>query len=713
MVVKPFVNHCFALQSIFDPDLQTNITSLLFMKGKQLRRCALTLMAIGILSSYGQSKRLSYEQTFKSQPNAIYKEVPSFVKWLGDDSMLIKEKGKQFIVHVASGNRSAYNEPATQSSVSAPKDAQYYVPSPSGDRAAVVRKNDLYIRNQQTGAEQRITRDGNDSLLNGVASWVYEEEITGKKTACIWWSRDGRYLAFMRFDESNVPVFMLYQSPGKTGNWQKQRFPQPGDHNPRVRIGIVEVATSKITWADFKENHDQYFGIPFFAPDNQLWVRWLNRAQNNLKLYSVNPLSGSKREVYDEKHPTWVAIGEGVNVRFLEDGKHFILRSYRSGWPHFYLHEMNGREIRQLTSGEYSCGFVIKTDPKKNLLWFTARKENSARTDIYEMKSDGKNLRRVTKGDYNLQDVYFSPSNKYIVVKRSNIHTPDQLVVLDFQGNTVRELGNAKGADFDNYALPKKTFNRVKTTDGKYDLPVVITYPIGFDSTKKYPMMLYVYGGPNAGKVYDEWNTPLADIWWAQEGMIQVTADNRSSGHFGKKGMDEIHRRTGIMEIEDFMAAGRWLKQQPWADTSKLAIMGYSFGGYMTCMALTYGADVFNYGLSHWPNTNWKLYDTHYTERYMDSPEENPEGYKITAVEHYAHRYKGFLRIVHGTADDNVHPRHVLQVADTLQNLGKHFELSLYPGQGHGFRGDKWLHNKNETARFYYRYLLTVKQAHS
>lgn len=689
----------------FDPDLSVNIRSLLFMKGNQLRRCVLTLMAIGILSSYGQSKRLSYDQAFKSQPNAIYKELPSFVKWLNDDSLLIRENGKHVIVHIPSGRRSAYTETITPR-FSAPKDAQYYVAAPNGELAAVVRNNDLYIRNQQTGAEQRITRDGNDSLLNGVPSWVYEEEITGRKTACLWWSRDARYLAFMRFDESNVPVFQLYQSPGKTGTWQKQRFPQPGDHNPRVRIGIVEVATSKITWADFNENDDQYFGIPFFAPNNQLWVKWLNRAQNNLKLYAVDPLSGAKREVYDEKQPTWVAIGEGVTVRFLEDGKHFVLRSYRSGWPHFYLHEINGREIRQLTSGEYSCGFVIKTDPEKKLMWFTARKENSARTDIYEMKTDRNNLRRVTKGDYNLQDVYFSPSNKYMVVKRSNIHTPDHLVVLNFKGELVRELGNAEGADYTNYALPEKTFNRVKTTDGKYELPVVITYPIGFDSTKKYPVMLYVYGGPNAGKVYDEWNMPLADIWWAQEGMIQVTADNRSSGHFGKKGMDEIHRRTGIAEIEDFMAVGRWLKQQPWADSSKLAIMGYSFGGYMTCMALTYGADVFNYGLAHWPNTNWQLYDTHYTERYMDSPEENPEGYKITSVEHYAHRYKGFLRIVHGTADDNVHPQHVLQVADTLQNLGKHFELSLYPGQGHGFRGDKWLHNKNETARFYYRYLL-------
>lgn len=435
-------------------------------------------------------------------------------------------------------------------------------------------------------------------------------------------------------------------------------------------------------------------------------MQWLNRAQTNLKLFAVDPQSGNKREIYDEKQSTWVSLGDGVTIRFLEDGKHFILRSYRSGWPQFYLHELNGREVGRMTNGEYICGYVVKTDPKKNIAWFTARKDNSARRDLYEVKLNGKNLRRVTQGDYDYTGFEFSPGNKYIVAVRSNSNSPEQLVVMDLQGKIIRELGNIKGTGFDEYAIPKKVFTRVKSTDGRYDLPVIITYPTGFDSTRKYPMVLSIYGGPNAGKVYDNWNMPLADIWWAQEGVIQVSADNRSSGHFGKKGMDEIHRRTGIPEIEDFMAVGRWLKRQQWADTSRLAITGFSFGGYMTCMALTYGSDVFNYGLAHWPNTRWELYDTHYTERYMDTPEENPEGYRITAVASYANRYKGFLRIVHGTADDNVHPQHVLQLADTLQNLGKHFELMMYPGEVHGFRGEKWLHNKNEVARFYYQYLL-------
>lgn len=252
------------MQQIEIPDFQTNNDpSIYIMKGTQIRQYAFTLLGIGILSSYGQSKKLTYEQTFKNQPTTVYKSLPSFVRWLGDDSLVIREGEQQFAVHILSGRRISYKSSVAAPLPAAPENVQYYVPSPTGERVAVVRKNDLYIRNPQTGTEQRITQDGNDSLLNGAPSWVYEEEITGRKKATCWWSRDGRYLAFMRFDEANVPVFMLYQSPGKTGYWQSQRFPQPGDHNPRVRIGIVEVSTGKITWADFNENDDQYFGAPF------------------------------------------------------------------------------------------------------------------------------------------------------------------------------------------------------------------------------------------------------------------------------------------------------------------------------------------------------------------------------------------------------------------------------------------------------------------
>jgi dipeptidyl-peptidase-4 len=281
---------------------------------------------------------------------------------------------------------------------------------------------------------------------------------------------------------------------------------------------------------------------------------------------------------------------------------------------------------------------------------------------------------------------------------------------VDNKGKIIRQIGNSRGKAFDNYAMPHTILTHVKSSDGIFDLPVTITYPLHFDSTKKYPVWISVYGGPDAGTVFDRWK-PAGGLtqWWAQEGLIQVSMDNRSSGHFGKKGMNYIFKQLGKWEIEDYMACGRWLRAQPWADTSKIGITGGSFGGYMTCMALTYGADVFTHGIANYSVTDWKLYDTHYTERYMNTPQQNPEGYRITSVLTYANKYKGMLRIVHGSTDDNVHMQNTLQLINLLEDLNKDFELMIYPGQRHGIGKSKATHYFMETCNFVYRYMLDRK----
>jgi dipeptidyl-peptidase 4 len=279
-------------------------------------------------------------------------------------------------------------------------------------------------------------------------------------------------------------------------------------------------------------------------------------------------------------------------------------------------------------------------------------------------------------------------------------------VLMDLKGKVIQELGNVKGEEFANYELPKKEIVRVKSADGLFDLPVTITYPTNFDPTKKYPVLVNVYGGPNAGSVMDTWNLNPQQVWWAQEGLIQVAFDNRSSGHFGKKGMNFIHRQMGKYETEDFMQCGKWLKEKSFVDGSRIGITGGSFGGYMTCMALTYGADVFTHGIANSSVTDWQFYDTHYTERYMDMPSENPEGYKATSVLTYADKLKGLLRIVHGTSDDNVHMQNSLVLINKLEDLKKHFEFMIYPGERHGIGGSKGVHNRTEAYNFYYQNLL-------
>ena len=569
----------------------------------------------------------------------------------------------------------------------------------------------FFIRNTETDKDIQLTTDGNENIKNGYASWVYMEEILGRGTRyrAFWWSPDSKKISYMRFDDSQVPTFPIYVIKDQRGYLENEHYPKPGDKNPEVKLGIVDIESKKTTWANFNEKDDQYFGTPVWTPAGQLWAVWMNRGQDNLKIYNVDLNSGTKTELYDEKQTTWIDLDRGNRIEFLPSNTGFIMRSDKSGWEHFYLFDMKGKPINQITNGEFTVGNIYKVDEKAKTIYFNARKENSARWDLYSSSFDGKKLKRLSFGEYSFTGMNISPNNKYFTTAYSNISTPTTLAVLDMQGKVIREIANVKGDEFANYELPKKELVRVKSADGLFDLPVTITYPINFDANKKYPVLVSIYGGPNAGRIMDTWGSSATELWWAQEGMIQVVFDNRSSGHFGKRGMNYIHRQLGKYEIEDYMQCGKWLKERSFVDGTRLAITGGSFGGYITCMALTYGADVFTHGVANASVTDWQFYDTHYTERYMDTPKENPEGYKVTSVMTYADKLKGMLRIVHGTSDDNVHMQNSLVLVNKLEDLKKHFEFMLYPGERHGIGGNnraKGEHNRTEAYNFYYQYLL-------
>jgi dipeptidyl-peptidase-4 len=301
---------------------------------------------------------------------------------------------------------------------------------------------------------------------------------------------------------------------------------------------------------------------------------------------------------------------------------------------------------------------------------------------------NGKGLTRLTFGDYSHDLINLSPGGKYFITTYSNLSTPPRMALVDRDGKLIRELGDSKGAEFDRYELAKTDLVRVKSKDGLFDLPMTVIYPLHFDQHRRYPVLISIYGGPNAGTVYDRWNRGFLNAqWWAAEGLIQVAMDNRSSGHFGKAGMNYIYHRMGKYEIEDYMDCARWLRAQSFVDTLKVCITGGSFGGYMTCMALTYGADVFTHGMANSAVTDWRLYDTHYTERYMGTPQANPEGYRITSPLTYAGNYKGLIRIIHGNMDDNVHMQNSIQLINRLEDLDRDFEFMIYPGERHGWGG--------------------------
>jgi dipeptidyl-peptidase 4 len=701
---------------------------IVYMRKQNFATITFLILVLAQMTSFAQKKNFTYAQLFNNAASPISKPLPVIAGWKDDDNYIEQRKNaddttktEMLVVNVKTGKATPY----LGSEITMPQrrdsgQASYPVKggvnitfSPDKKWVAYTKKdNNLYVTELATKNETQLTTDGSEVILNGYASWVYFEEVLGRSSRyrAFWWSNDSKKVAYMRFDDSKVPIFPIYVIKNQHGYLEQRHYPKPGDHNPEVNIGIVSVDNGKTVWADFDPKAEQYFGSPYWTPGGQFWVQWLNRGQDNFKLYNINLTTGAKNEIYDEKQSTWVDLDKSNKTTFLSSGKGFIIRSDKDGWDNLYYYDMNGKLISMVTSDTFWSTSIVKADEKTKTIYFRARKENSARFDFYKVGMDGNNLTRLSFGDYSHDQVSLSPNGKYFITTYSNASTPSAMAIVDRKGKIIREIADSKSSSFSEYNLPKTEIVRVKSGDGLFDLPVSITYPVNFDPEKKYPILISIYGGPNAGRVYDRWSSPSGITqWWAQEGIIQVGMDNRSSGHFGKKGLNFIHRQLGKWEIEDYMTCGKWLRNQTWADTSKIAITGGSFGGYMTCMALTYGASIFTHGIANASVTDWHFYDTHYTERFMDTPAENPDGYKNTSVMTYANKYKGLLRIVHGTSDDNVHMQNSLTLIDTLENLGKHFEAMLYPGERHSIGANvnaKGNHNRNEAYLFYYQYLL-------
>ncbi|MEX2191302.1 MAG: S9 family peptidase [Bacteroidota bacterium] len=724
------------------------------MHSPQTLRTVLGLLCLFLVapSLPAQKKPLTADQIYRNAEPRLLAPLPSVNRWLDDVHYLETrrpgEEGKpvtyfvnaktgketeykgleQYAELVGSGINAAAPAASTDDNSKAiyTKDADlYYLNTPSrsfkrlteskaeeknptlspdGRYVAFTRENDLYAIELSSGKEIRFSHDGSDVVYSGWASWVYYEEILGRSSRykAFWWSPDGKRIAYYRFDDSLVPMFPIYGSTGQHGYLERTRYPKAGDTNPEVKVGIADVATAKTTWAEFNEKADQYFGTPFWTPDGKgLLVQWMNRGQDTLVVYNVNPSTGTKSRIYFEHQPSWVDWLE--EIEFIKGNSEYIVKSDKGGWMHLYRYGADGKLKNQMTQGAWAVGGISHVDQKNQTVYFTAKKESSTRTDFYRVGFDGKNLTRLSFGPFT-HSVRLSTGASYFITTYSNNATPSRMALYDGAGKKVRDLGDAKTKVFDEYDVAVPSMFTIRTPDG-YDLPAYWTLPTNFDPKKKYPVLISVYGGPSAGTVSDTWRG-IANQWLAQEGMIQMSVDHRASGHFGKKGVALMHRNLGKWEMNDYIEAVKWLRTQAFVDAGKICIIGGSYGGYTTAMALTYGADYFTHGIASASVTDWQLYDTHYTERFMDTPAENPNGYKFGSVMTHASKYKGMLRIVHGTMDDNVHMQNSIQLIDTLQEMGKHFEFMVYPGGRHGWGGAKGAHARAESMRFYYRYLL-------
>ncbi len=698
---------------------------------------ATALLAGIVLAAGAQKKELTEEQYFKGNFKGITQPLPIITRWIDDSHFLMSKEGKTVVVDCKTGAEKEATETdkktpeiaATPSAFIKSNDLFIKINgaeiqltndkdkeinptmSPDGNYVAYTKKNDLYTVHIASKKETRLTTDGSDVILNGYASWVYYEEILGRSSLyrAFWWSPDSKKIAFFRSDDSGVPVFTITDGTGQHGLVEQERYPKVGDPNPEIKVGIISPDGGTPTWSDFNQKDDQYFGMPFWKPDGSaLLVQWMNRLQNNLIIYEVNPATGAKTQFYTETQKTWVSLDDNDRIQFLKNGKGFILQSDETGWMHMYYHSIDGKRVNAITSGNYTVTGINYVDEQAGVVYFTARsRENTARTDFYRVNLNGQKLQRLTFGEFNHASINRSPNGSYFITVYGNSATPNKMALVSNKGKIIKELGDAKGPDYDSYNLAKTELLRVKSDDGLYDLPMKVTWPLNMEPGKKYPVLISIYGGPNAGTCMDAFTLGGNQQWYAKEGLIQVVMDHRASGHFGKEGVNYMYHNLGHWEMKDYSTMVKWLIANGSADPEKICITGFSYGGYMSCYALTYASDVFTHGMAGGSVTDWSLYDSHYTERFMGTPANNPEGYKNSSVLNYVDKYKGGgLQLVHGVIDDNVHLQNTLQLISKLEDAKKDFEFMLYPGGRHGWGGNKGLHFQNLKTQFIYKHLL-------
>jgi dipeptidyl-peptidase-4 len=585
-----------------------------------------------------------------------------------------------------------------------PEEEQNPKLSPDGRLLAYTRGHNLYALDLDKGLEYQVTADGSETILNGYASWVYFEEILGRRSryAAFWWSPDSRKIAFLRFDDNPVPIFPIFRSGGVHGDLEKERYPKSGDPNPKVKMGIVALPQNEIVWADFDEDADHYVAWPIWLPGSDgVTVQWMNRGQDNIKIFAVDPKTGGKEEIFDEKQPAWVEFFE--DLHFFKDGSGFLLRSDVDGWAHLYSYDPQGKLKARLTEGPWQVRNIGLVDEKNGQVYFSANKDNSTEMHLFRVRFDGRDLERLTR-EGATHFCLISPGGSYFLATSTSTERPSKQDLYRIDGTWIRTIDDSESPAMKEYALGKKELFTIPTTDG-YALPAYWIRPPDFDPAKKYPVIFTIYGGPGAPTASNSY-PPLTSLYLAQEGIIIMSVDHRSSGHFGKQGVALMHRSLGKWEMHDLIEAVTWLREKPFIDPTKIGITGGSYGGYTTCLALTYGSDYFTHGIASSSVTDWRLYDSVYTERYMDTPAENKEGYDFGSVMTHAGKLKGVLLLMHGDMDDNVHMQNTVQLIDALMDQGKMFEYMVFPNQRHGFRGTKRENASRRSVDFWFKHLL-------
>jgi len=559
--------------------------------------------------------------------------------------------------------------------------------SPDGTKVAFVRDNNLLIKDLVKDEEYEITNDGKyNEIINGATDYVYYEFDLASGFA---WSPDSSKIAYWRFDEREVPLvnitmfFKLYPE-----NYT-YKFPKPGERNAVVEIYVYNFKTQAARKMDVGPEKDQYIPrIKWTNDPNILCITRLNRHQNQLELLLADVATGKSQVMFRETNKYWIPIHD--NLTFLADNWHFLSSSEQDGWNHIYLYDMKGKLVRQITKGNWDIRDFLGYNPKTETIYYSASETSPLQSDIYSIKIDGKGKKKLTTR-LGQNQASFSKNFEYFINTYSDANTPPTVQVHDARGKMIRVLeDNAELKSLiETYGFVKKGFFTFSTADGA-KLNAWMLKPPDFTESKKYPVLMYVYGGPGSQTVSDSWDSTLP--WYqlfSQKGYIVVSVDGTGTGLRGQEFKKVTYLNLGKYETQDQIEAARFLASLPYVDSSRIGIYGGSYGGYMALLCILKGADVFKLAVSSKPVTHWNYYDTIYTERYMRTPQENPEGYKESAPITHVDKLRGKLLLLHGTADDNVHFQHSMMLAEALVEANKQFDMHFYTNKNHNYNHDR------------------------
>ncbi|MFD1614683.1 S9 family peptidase [Gelatiniphilus marinus] len=560
--------------------------------------------------------------------------------------------------------------------------------SPDGSKVAYGFENNLYIKDLITETTTQITFDGEkNKIINGITDWVYEEEFAFVRA--FEWNANSNKIAFIRFDETDVPEFSM--DVYGTGLYQTQqvfKYPKAGEKNAVVSLHIYDLDNNKINDVKVDKSYNDFY-IPRIKWTNNpdiLSAQYMNRHQNALDLWMINAKTNTSNLTLAEKDGAYIEVTD--NLTFLKDNS-FIWTSEKDGYNHIYHYSEDGKLINQVTKGNWEVTDYYGYDEKSNRIFYQSVENGSINRDVYSIKLNGRNKKRLTKS-VGTNAASFSADFSYFINTFSNATTPPEYTLNSTaSGNLIKSIkdNDVLSAKLSNYKTSKKEFSTININGNHLNMWMV--KPADFDASKQYPLLMYQYSGPGSQQVANRWNNSN-DYWYqhlAQQGYIVVCVDGRGTGFKGAQFKKVTQNELGKYEVEDQIEAAKQLGALPYIDASRIGIWGWSYGGFMSSNALFKGNDVFKMAIAVAPVTSWRFYDTIYTERYMATPQENPSGYDDNSPINHVDKLKGDYLLIHGSADDNVHLQNTMRLVEALIQADKQFEWAVYPDDNHSIYG--------------------------